>query len=84
MDKLRDTIFDATQVRQLQSGGRYACCCLLLAWTLAVSSFVTSTVWLRVCSMLLVSRRLRSAVSCQVVEVTSVEKSTLTVTQCGS
>ena len=28
-----------------QSGGRCACCCPLPTWTLAVSSFVTSTVW---------------------------------------
>ena len=31
-----------------QSGGRYACCCPLPTWTLAISSFVTTTVLLRV------------------------------------
>ena len=31
-----------------QARGRYACCCPLPTWTLAGSSFVTTTEWLRV------------------------------------
>ena len=66
-DKLRNTISTyagtATSLSARyprQSGGRYACCSLDPTWTLALPSFVTSTVWPRLCSMFVVFRRVRS------------------------